>query len=96
MQTLLLQCFFPQLPLHVPSFPAARPQALSQSGIILGTASENVQYEMDKDEMMVAFVQERDLWLYDTKASEFTQIFSFADQEGSDMATLATTILPSP
>lgn len=60
-------------------------QALSQSGIILGTASENVQYEMDKDEMMVAFVQDRDLWLYDTKASEFTQIFSFADQEGSDV-----------
>lgn len=60
-------------------------QSLSQSGIILGIASGDIQYETDKDETMVAFVQERDLWLYDTEASEFTQIFSFADQEGSDV-----------
>ena len=60
-------------------------QSLSQSGIVLGIASGDIQYETDQDETMVAFVQERDLWLYDTEASEFTQIFSFADQEGSDV-----------
>lgn len=60
-------------------------QSLSQSGIVLGIASGDIQYETDQDETMVAFVQERDLWLYDTEASESTQIFSFADQEGSDV-----------
>lgn len=60
-------------------------QALSQSGIILGIASQDIQYETNKDETVVAFVQERDLWLYDIQTSEFTQIFSFADQEGSDV-----------
>lgn len=60
-------------------------QSLSQSGIVLGIASGDIQYETDQDETMVALVQERDLWLYDTEASEFTQIFSFADQEGSDV-----------
>lgn len=64
---------------------AGNEQSLSQSGILLGIASGDIQYKTDKDETMVAFVQERELWLYDTKASEFTQIFSFADQEGADV-----------
>ena len=39
----------------------------------------------NKDETIAAFVQERNLWLYNGKSGEITQVFSFADQEGRDM-----------
>lgn len=58
--------------------------AVGEQGILLGIASDDVRYETNEEETMIAFVQERDLWLYDTKAAELTQIFSFADQEGED------------
>lgn len=59
--------------------------ALSEEGIEIGIASSDIQYMTNEDETMIAFVQERELWLYDTEASRFTNIFSFADQEGSDV-----------
>ena len=58
--------------------------ALSENGILLGIASEDVQYETNTDETMVAFVQDRDLWLYNKETGELSQIFSFANREGRD------------
>ena len=33
---------------------------------------------------IVAFVRERDLWLYNKKTDELSQVFSFANREGRD------------
>lgn len=56
-----------------------------ENGILFGIASDDIQYEANSDGTVVAFVQERELWLYNGKNNELTQVFSFADQEGRDM-----------
>lgn len=61
------------------------PQDFDENGILFGIASDDIQYEMNSDETIVAFVQERNLWLYNGEADELTQVFSFANQEGRDM-----------
>ena len=61
------------------------PQAFDENGILFGIASDDIQYETNSDETIVAFVQERNLWLYNGEAHELTQVFSFANQEGRDM-----------
>ncbi len=55
------------------------------SGILFGIASQDdIRYETNSDETIVAFVQERNLWLYNSEAGELTEVFSFSDQEGCD------------
>ena len=61
------------------------PQDFDENGILFGIASDDIQYETNSDETIVAFVQERNLWLYNGEAHELTQVFSFANQEGRDM-----------
>ena len=61
------------------------PQDFDGNGILFGIASDDIQYETNSDETIVAFVQERNLWLYNGEAHELTQVFSFANQEGRDM-----------
>ena len=61
------------------------PQDFDGNGILFGIASDDIQYETNSDETIVAFVQERNLWLYNGEADELTQVFSFANQEGRDM-----------
>ena len=60
------------------------PEAIDENGVLLGIASDDLQYETNTDEDIVAFVQERDLWLYSRKSGELYQVFSFSDAEGSD------------
>lgn len=60
------------------------PEAIDENGVLLGIASDDLQYETNADEDIVAFVQERDLWLYSRKSGELYQVFSFSDAEGSD------------
>ena len=56
------------------------------NGILFGiTSQDDIQYETNSDETIVAFVQERNLWLYNGEADELTEVFSFSDQEGRDM-----------
>ena len=56
------------------------------NGILFGiTSQDDIQYEINRDETIVAFVQERNLWLYNGEADELTEVFSFSDQEGRDM-----------
>ena len=61
------------------------PQDFDENGILFGIASDDIQYETNADETIVAFVQERNLWLYNGESDELTQVFSFANQEGRDM-----------
>lgn len=56
------------------------------NGILFGiTSQDDIQYETNSDETIAAFVQERNLWLYNGEAGELTEVFSFSDQEGRDM-----------
>lgn len=57
----------------------------SEDGIRFGIASGEIPYTVNKDENIIAFVQERNLWLYNGRSGEITRVFSFADQEGRDM-----------
>ena len=57
---------------------------VDENGIRFGIASGDIQYVTNKDDTAVAFVQERDLWLYEKDTNELLQVFSFANQEGSD------------
>lgn len=58
--------------------------SIDEKGILLGIASSDLQYETNEDENIVAFVQERDLWLYSRESGELYQVFSFSNAEGSD------------
>ncbi len=60
------------------------PDTMNEKGVLLGIASDDLQYETNEDETIVAFVQERDLWLYSRESGELYQVFSFSDAEGSD------------
>ncbi len=60
-------------------------QDIDENGFLFGIASDDIQYETNKDETIVAFVQERNLWLYNSGEDELTEVFSFSDQEGRDM-----------
>ena len=55
------------------------------NGIMFGiTSQDDIQYETNSDGSAVAFVQERNLWLYNKEKDELTEVFSFSDQEGRD------------
>ncbi len=58
--------------------------SFDEDGILLGIASDDLQFESNKDGTIAAFVQERDLWLYNRETGELLQVFSFSDSEGSD------------
>ncbi len=59
-------------------------QVIDEGGIQFGVAADNIQYVSNDDESITAFVQERDLWLYDQNTNELSQVFSFANREGRD------------
>lgn len=58
---------------------------LSSKGIILGFADENLNYKMNEEGTIVAFVQANELWNYNKAAGAFTLVFSFADSEKDDI-----------
>ena len=57
---------------------------LDEDGIQFGIASNDIQYMTSDDDTIVAFVRERDLWLYDQDTDELSQVFSFSNQEGQE------------
>lgn len=63
-------------------------RSFDEEGIRLGIASDDLQYETNKDGTLVAFVQERELWLYNREDNELSQVFSFASGEGRDERSL--------
>lgn len=60
-------------------------QVMDKEGIWLGITSSDVSYETNKNETIVSFVQERDLWTYDKKSDELSLVFSFANKEGHNV-----------
>lgn len=61
---------------------------IDEGGIDFGITSDDLQYETNKDGSKTAFVQERNLWLYDSEKAKLIKIFSFADQEGQDVRSI--------
>ena len=59
-------------------------QVIDKDGIMLGVTNSDVAYATNKKGTIVAFVQERDLWLYNKNTDELSQVFSFANMEGQD------------
>ena len=58
---------------------------LSKDGIIIGIASPHMEYDGSSSGRYTAFVQERELWLYDKKDKELTCVFSFLNKSDSDI-----------
>lgn len=59
-------------------------KVFDEDGIQFGIASDDIQYVTNKDDTITAFVQERDLWIYNRETNELSQVFSFANREGRD------------
>lgn len=57
---------------------------LSNKGVILGIADQSLEYKVNKDGTIVAFVQANELWNYNQEKDTFTLVFSFADSEKAD------------
>ena len=60
-------------------------KAITDDGIIIGTASGDLEYKSSKDGRYTAFVQERTLWLYDKKDEVLTCVFGFSDRKDEDI-----------
>lgn len=65
---------------------AANNQNISGSRINLGISSEEVPQMLSAESRTyMAFVKERTLWLMDTKGNDITKVFSFKEDEDSDI-----------
>lgn len=58
--------------------------ALDTKGVLVGIASDSLEYQHNSDGTMVAFVQNNELWTYDQEEDEFSLVFSFAEAEKED------------
>ncbi|MCC8168696.1 MAG: hypothetical protein LIO37_05095, partial [Clostridiales bacterium] len=54
------------------------------NAIILGITDSDVNYKTNESGDMIAFVQEGELWSYDTSSNIISQVFSFRSSEGID------------
>ena len=57
---------------------------LNSDSIVLGITDSDVNYKTNESGDMIAFVQEGELWCYDTSANRIVQVFSFRSSEGID------------
>lgn len=58
--------------------------SLDNKGILVGIASDELEYEHNADASIVAFVQNNALWTYNKGTDKFSLLFSFADAEKED------------
>lgn len=65
-------------------------QVLSEKGVLLGIASADLPYIVNKDGTSVSFVVANELWNYNKEADEMSLVFSFADAENSDIRNMTT------
>lgn len=63
----------------------ANQHVFDENGILLGLTSGDIPYEANRDGTVLAFIQERDLWVYNRSEDEIFQVFSFANKEGRDV-----------
>ncbi len=66
----------------------ASQKVLSEKGVILGIASSNLPYQVNKDGSIVAFVEANELWCYNKDSDELSLVFGFADSENTDVRNL--------
>lgn len=59
-------------------------QSISAKGVELGIASEELEYQCNSAGTIVAFVQNDELWTYDSTENEFSLVFGFAEAEKED------------
>lgn len=57
---------------------------ISEKGLNLGIRDKNVEYMMNENAGIVAFVQEGDLWSYSPDDGKFSRIFSFRKESDGD------------
>ena len=57
-------------------------QAVSKNKLLLGIRPENVEYMANEKGTITAFIQEGELWSYNSDSHELFQIFSFRSAEG--------------
>lgn len=57
---------------------------LGSKGVILGIADGNLEYKVNEEGTIVAFVQANELWNYNKEEDAFTLVFSFAESEKED------------
>ena len=57
---------------------------LTDSGILLGITSEDVEYAFDEDYSTVAFVKENELWVYKINGGKLTRVFGFPQSDNMD------------
>lgn len=61
---------------------------LDKDGILLGITPENLSYETNNKDTIVAFVESRNLWMYNKNANELLNVFGFADASTTDERSL--------
>lgn len=55
---------------------------VDKNRLFLGISSPNVEYMANEKGNIIGFVQEGELWLYNSDSNELSQVFSFLDPEG--------------
>ena len=58
--------------------------AVSEEGIFLGLVPREGQIKVNEEEDVVAFVQERELWVYHKERNQLALVFSFVDGHEND------------
>lgn len=60
-------------------------QVISETGINLGIAEEAPEYRTSEDGNILCFVQEGELWHYNSLTGKLVNVFSFLDNKGYDV-----------
>lgn len=58
--------------------------AFSEKGVLLGVGNPDVQYMVNGDGSIVAFVKANELWSYNKNTDEVSLVFSFSSTENTD------------
>ena len=61
---------------------------IDENGILLGVTPSDVPYETNEKETIAAFVESRNLWMYNKSSNELLNIFGFADADTTDERNL--------
>ena len=62
----------------------ATKKVVNEKGILLGIASPDISYMVNKDGTIVSFVEANELWNYNKESDELSLVFGFADAENTD------------
>lgn len=63
---------------------------VSEKGLLLGIASKDVPYLVNKDGTIVSFVEANELWNYNKESDELSLVFGFADAENTEERSMVS------